>query len=622
MAETHRVIFQPFGRQVEGQAGQTLLELARSVGIDMNAPCGGKGTCGGCRVEVVKGAAPPSECDLRQLNAEELRRDVRLACQTPVTGDMTVVIPRETLLFDQQILEKGIEVRVTLDPAVRRVHVNLAEPDVDDQRADADRVLDAVSEQGVEARISMAASRELPGRLRKMGFKGTAVVVGDQLVHFERGDTSAANYGVAADVGTTTIVAALLDLSTGQPVAVASGANPQASHGDDVVSRIEYCQGSARRVRELQGLVAESLDGLIGDLCRKAEIKRTAIYETVVVGNTTMMHLLLKLDVSHIARAPFIAAVRHGLVADPRDVGLSMNRRGRVYVAPNIAGFIGADTVGVILATAMHRSDMPRMAIDIGTNGELVLGAGDRLLACSTAAGPAFEGARIRYGMRASAGAIDRVDVVDGRIRVHTIGEEPAIGLCGTGLIEAISTGLETGLIGPTGRILSPAEVPGLPTGVAGRVVSNGSGVALELTTLEESGSDHPVLLTQKDVREVQLAKGALYAGAQVLMAEMGLGSEDLGEVLLAGAFGNFIRPDRAKAVGLLPDVPLEKVRFVGNAAGTGARMMLLDKGLRDEAEAISRGVEHVELSGRADFQELFTEAMLFPRFPRQTGRG
>jgi uncharacterized 2Fe-2S/4Fe-4S cluster protein (DUF4445 family) len=262
----------------------------------------------------------------------------------------------------------------------------------------------------------------------------------------------------------------------------------------------------------------------------------------------------------------------------------------------------------------MHESERMRMAIDIGTNGELVLGGRDRLLACSTAAGPAFEGARIRYGMRASAGAIDRVDVADGQMRIHTIGDQPALGLCGTGLIEAVTACLDAGLIDPTGRLLDPADVPGLSKALARRVIRNGAEAAVVLADDSETRSGHVVLLTQRDIREVQLAKAAISAGASVLMAEMGVGPAALDEVLLAGAFGNYIRPDRARRLGLLPDVPLERVKFVGNAAGTGARMMLVDHSLRETAEEISLGVEHLELSGRADFQSLFPEAMFFNR--------
>jgi uncharacterized 2Fe-2S/4Fe-4S cluster protein (DUF4445 family) len=612
MAKTFRVIFQPFGRHVTVAEGQTLLEAARQAGIEMNAPCGGNGTCGGCRVEITRGTPAPTDRGAGQLTIEELGRNLRLACQTRVTRDMTVVIPRETLLFDQQILESGTAVQVELQPNVRRVYFKLSPPSVEDQRSDADRILDALAERGIEATLDLSLARELPERLRKANFGGTAVVVGDRLVHFERGDSSDANYGVAVDVGTTTVVAALLDLASGQEIAVASSANPQACHGDDVVSRILYCQGSKNRARELQRLIVNCLNQLIAELCGKAGIRHTSIHEVVAVGNTTMTHLLLRLDARNIAQAPFIAALRHGVSADPRDLGLSMNARGRVYVGPNIAGFVGADTVAVILAAELQKSRRMRMAIDIGTNGELVLGNSERLLVASTAAGPAFEGARIKYGMRAAAGAIDRVELREGQLRIHTIGDAPAIGICGTGLIEAVSTCLELGIVDVTGRLLAPSDVRGLSKALAARIFDSNGDRAVILATAEESHGGHPVLLTQKDIREVQLAKAAMFAGAQVLLSEMGVKTSGLDEVLLAGAFGNFIRPERARAVGLLPDVPLAKVKFIGNAAGTGARMMLLNRRLRETAEEVSLGVEHVELSGRSDFQQLFADAMLF----------
>ena len=610
MSKTCRVIFQPFGRQVTVPAGQTLLDAAREAGIEMNAPCGGKGTCGGCRVEIVRGTPAPTDSGVHQLTAEEIGRNLRLACQTHVHQDMTVVIPRETLLFDQQILEQGIEHNVPLEPAVQRLHVQMQPPTVDDQRSDGDRLLDALEAHDMQAQVNLDLARELPALLRRNNWSGTCIVVGGNLVDFDRGDTADACYGVAVDIGTTTVVAALMNLRTGQEMAVASSANPQASRGDDVISRIEYCQSSRKRLREMQKMLSTCLNNLLDELARKADIRRTAIYEMAIVGNTTMTHMVLRLEVANIAQTPFVAAMRSGCYAQPRDLGIGINPRGRVYVAPNIAGFVGADTVGVILAANLHDSDGLRMVIDIGTNGELVLGNRERLLACSTAAGPAFEGARIQYGMRASAGAIDRLEVRDGRLVLHTIGDVTPIGLCGTGLIEALSAMLTLGVVEITGRMRTPEEVAHLPPELARRAIRTNGMLAFTLATAEEA--EHPILLTQKDVREVQLAKGAIAAGAQVLLKEYGATLNDLDEVLLAGAFGNYIRPERARAVGLLPDVPLEKVRFVGNAAGTGSRMLLLSDSLRRRAEEISLGVEHVELSGRPDFQMLFADCMMF----------
>jgi uncharacterized 2Fe-2S/4Fe-4S cluster protein (DUF4445 family) len=525
---------------------------------------------------------------------------------------MTVVIPAETLLFDQQILETGIDADVAAEPNVRRECVRLAEPDVADQRSDHDRVLDALGDRGLSPEADLTMLRELPGALRAAAFEGTAVIVGDVLAAFEPGDATGRHVGVAVDVGTTTVVASLMDLATGRQVAVASAANPQASRGDDVVSRIEYCLGGPSQLRQMQELIIGCLNDLVRRLCDEAGVRLSDIFEAAVVGNTTMTHLLLGLPVDHIGRAPFVPAVRQGLSVAARELGLAIHSRGRVYVGPTVAGYVGADTVAAILATRLHESDGLRMVIDIGTNGELVLGNRERLLACSTAAGPAFEGARIKYGMRAAAGAIDRVDIVDGRLRVHAIGDAPAVGLCGTGLIEAVSACLEARIVSTMGQMLPAEELPGLSDDLASRLIRTNGETALCLASAEQCGTGHPVLLTQRDVREVQLAKGAMFAGASVLMAEMGVTAADLDEVLLAGAFGNFIRPDRARQVGLLPAVPPEKVRFVGNAAGTGAKMLLLNRPLRRTAEHVSRSVRHVELSGRADFQTLFAEAMLF----------
>jgi len=455
--------------------------------------------------------------------------------------------------------------------------------------------------------------RELPERLRALDFRPAVVAIGRDIVSLERPGTSDACYGMAFDIGTTTLVGYLMDLGTGKVVAVASRANPQAAYGDDVVARIEYCGRSEDGARRLHDLVVGALNEMVAEACRKAAVKPSVVYEATVVGNTTMNHLLLRLPVAPIARAPFVAAAASAHSVSARDLGLRIHPRGRVYTAPLVASFVGADTVGVILATGMHTSDRLRLAIDIGTNGEIVLGTRERLLACSTAAGPAFEGARIRYGMRAATGAIDHVDLEDGRLVLHTIDEAPAIGLCGTGLIDAVAALLEAGVVDPSGRMRARGDAGALAPSLARRIIGADGETGFVLADKDETHSGHPILLTQRDIREVQLAKGAMAAGVAVLLDEYGARAADIEEVLLAGAFGNFIRPERALAIGLIPPVPIEKVRFVGNAAGSGARMLLVNRDLRRVADDVARGVEHVELSRRPDFQARFAEAMFFP---------
>ncbi|MCX5654554.1 MAG: ASKHA domain-containing protein [Planctomycetota bacterium] len=614
MAEkVHCVIFEPEGRTLYVPHGQTLLEAAQQAGIHINAPCGGTGACSGCRIVIPQDPPPPTEACRRELTGEEIGRNVRLACQTRVEQDMRVVIPEETRLGDQKILTDGAGRAVPLAPNVRKVAVHLPPPSVEDQRSDADRLLDGLADGGLSGlAIDIKVTRELPERLRELEFHPAVVVIGRDVVCLDKPATAEACYGIAFDVGTTTLVGYLVDLVTGRQVAVAGRANPQAAYGDDVIARIEFCGRAKDGARTLHGLVADALNEIVAEVCRKAGVKPAAVYETTVVGNTTMNHLLLRLPTATIARAPFVAASASAHETSAKDLGLRIHPRGRVYTAPLVAGFVGADTVGVILATGMHESDRLRLAIDIGTNGEIVLGTCERLLACSTAAGPAFEGARIRYGMRAATGAIDRVDLEGDRLVLHTIDDAPAVGLCGTGLIDAVAVLVEAGVITPTGLMRAAGDAA-LAPGLARRIGGTDGDTAFVLAAKGETQSGHPILLTQRDVREVQLAKGAMAAGVQILLDEFGAKAEDVEEVLLAGAFGNFIRPDRARAIGLIPPLPLARIKFVGNAAGAGAKMLLLNRDLRRVADDVARGVEHVELSRRPDFQARFAEAMVFP---------
>ena len=610
----HRVVFVPEGRTLNVPDGQTLLEAARSAGIRINAPCGGKGTCGGCRIVVPENPPPPEESCLRVLSGEEIHRNLRLACQLRVRRNLRVVIPEETRLADQKILVDGAERRTALEPNVRKVVLHLPPPSVADQRSDADRLLDGLAEKGLpDLQLDFGAARDLSGRLRALDFETAAVVLGSDVIGLERPSAADACYGVAFDIGTTTLAGYLVNLVTGEVAAAAGRTNPQTVYGDDVVARIEYCGRDKRGARTLQGLVVDAMNAMIREVCCKAAIRPSVVYEVTVVGNTTMNHLLLRLPVDPIARAPFVAASASGQSVPARDLGLKIHPRGRLYAGPLVASFVGADTVGVILATGLHESDRLRMAIDIGTNGEIVLGMRDRLIACSTAAGPAFEGARIRYGMRAATGAIDRVDLDGDRLILHTIDEAPPVGLCGTGLLDAVVALVEAGIVRPNGAMRSAGDLAECPPELARRVVGTDGDIGFVLASDHETRIGHPVLLTQKDIREVQLAKGAIAAGTVMLLEEFGATAADLEEVLLAGAFGNFIRPERALAIGLIPSVPLKKVKFVGNAAGVGARMLLVNRDLRSVAEDVARGTEHIELSRRPDFQQRFAEAMHFP---------
>ncbi|HUV38944.1 MAG TPA: ASKHA domain-containing protein, partial [Planctomycetota bacterium] len=412
--KSYRVLFQPDGRTVEVDEGDTVMDAARKAGIRLNAPCGGTGVCGNCKVLVTDGdGIAVTESDREHFRVYELDEGCRLACQLRVTSDLTVVIPDETRLSDQKILVAGSGRTVAPEAVLTKTHLRLDPPRLPDQRADADRVGQAIDSPGAKFRFPLHVIRSLPRLLRKMNYDVTAVVFDGELICLEPGDTTDTPFGVAVDVGTTTVVGTLFDLRTGESRGVASRTNPQVAYGDDVVSRIDYAGTEKDGLAMLHAGIVGCLNDIVRELTAAAHLRTSDVYELLAVGNTTMMHLLLGIDPFAIAQAPYVGAYRNGRTVAASDVGLRIHRCGKLTVLPNIAGFVGADTVSVILATEMHTGDRLRLAIDIGTNGEIVLGRSAELIASSTAAGPAFEGARIKFGMRAATGAIERVDFDD-----------------------------------------------------------------------------------------------------------------------------------------------------------------------------------------------------------------
>jgi len=605
-----RVTFEPEGRAVHVLEGSTLIEAAVRAGIVLDTPCGGQGTCGKCLVDVTHNAPPPTEAERRHLAPDALAKGARLACQTRVTRDMTVVVPVSTRLFEQKILTDGLGREVTLHPTVAKHHLSLDPPSLEDQRSDADRLLEAIGE---PLEPTLAALGDIPVTLRDSAFRVTAVAAEGRLIAVEPGDTTKHNLGIAFDIGTTTVVGFLIDLCGGRDLGVAARTNPQVALGDDVVSRIAHAMSGPSGLKELQTLIVGCLNDITTECCRQAGVDCAHLYEATVVGNTTMNHLFLGVTPRFVAEAPYVAALRRPVNVPAREIGLRIHPRGLVHTLPNIAGFVGADTVGVILATGLHEAERPCAAVDIGTNGELVMSCRGRLVACSTAAGPAFEGARIRFGMRAADGAIDNI-VINDDLEYNVIGDQPPRGLCGTALIDLVAELLRVGAVDPTGRLLGPQEFPRrTPETIRRRVKEGENGYEFIIVPADEGQADGPIVLTQRDVRELQLAKGAIAAGLRILLREMGLGIEDLHRVLLAGAFGNFIRRSMAQRIGLLPELPHDRILFIGNAAGAGARMALLSKKCKEEANAISERTRYLELAGRPDFQTEFAEAMLFP---------
>jgi len=524
---------------------------------------------------------------------------------------MVVDVPLSARTSEQKILSDGVGVAVSVDPSVARRFVRLSKPTVEDLRCDLDRLIEALPGVGRHP-APLNVVRRLPGLLRQNDFGVTAVVSNGALVGLEPGDASARCLGVAFDIGTTTIVGVLLDLATGADLGVAARTNPQIAHGDDVVSRIQFASMCAENLAELQSRVAGALNEIMTELCAKASVAAGDICRIVAAGNTTMEHLLLGIDPTYLAQAPYVAAVRSGVSPRAAEIGLMANEFARIALVPNIAGFVGGDTVAGILATDLHKSGAIRMLIDIGTNGEIVAGSRDRLVACSCAAGPAFEGMRISRGMRAMEGAIERV-LMPRDVEVGVIGRSRPTGICGTGLIDAVAELLRWGIVDETGRIQEQGDLPqNLPEPLRRRVIECESAGEFVLVPASECGGGHGIHLTQKDIREVQLAKAAVFTGIQVCKKTLGVSDEDIEEVMLAGAFGNYIRREMARRIGLLPDMPISKIRFVGNSAGAGAKMALASRSRMREAEEISLKTEYLELAANMEFQEIFADSLFF----------
>jgi uncharacterized 2Fe-2S/4Fe-4S cluster protein (DUF4445 family) len=432
------------------------------------------------------------------------------------------------------------------------------------------------------------------------------------VVAVERGDTTAMKFGLAIDVGTTSVVTTLIELESGEQLASVSSLNPQAVFGGDLMSRIAFAQFNPTNLRKLQTRIVGLLNQHVAEVCRTSGVLPKWIYKAVVVGNTCMHHLLLGIDPSHVGLAPYAPVMRHAAVLPARDLPLKIAPEARVCLLPLVAGFVGADAVAVALATRLADSPALRVAVDIGTNGEVLLGSRERLLACSAPAGPALEGAQIRHGMRGAQGAIDKV-TIDHDVHIHTIGETPALGICGSGLIDLLAGLLDAGVIDWTGLIQVDAR-DSLPPALRGRVAMRGEERVFVVLRPGEAGARAEIVLTQDDVRQVQLAKGAIASGITMLLHVAAVPLERVEELLLAGGFGNYLSILSAIRIGLIPALPFGRVRYVGNAASLGAQLCLLSEAERARAETIASRIEHVSLAAHPDFEQIFVDAMNFPR--------
>ena len=595
------VTYQPFDRTTRVPPGTTLFSAAHWIGLPIDSTCGGRGTCGKCKVRVLEGASEVSPADHRLLRKDEVENGWRLSCQARIYEDITCEVPQ--LLRVPKAATMGLSRLVIIDPNVRKVYLELTEPDLHDQRSDVTRLREALTAEGHDMSASVPVLRTLPKALREAGFKVTAVLAGEHLVAVEPGDTTEECFGVAFDVGTTTLVGTLMNLRTGMAAAVRSTLNGQAPYGADVISRISHAMNGADSIEELKTAVVATMNGILDELYGEAGITPERTYEAVVVGNVTMLHLLLGIDPTPISMMPFTPAFMDALSVPAREVGLRIHPAGYVQTLPAIGAYVGADIVSGVLATNIAREDKLRVFVDVGTNGEIVIGNSRRTLATAAPAGPAFEGSQIKCGMRATDGAIEGVQLGEG-VELQVIGGDVApLGLCGSGLVDAVAQLLNVGLLDHSGRMRSAADVPDHP--LADRLIEV-EGVRAFL--LAEG-----VYLSQRDVRELQFAKGSIATGIKILMNILGVAAADLDEVYLGGSFGSYLNPESAKIIGLVPDVDVDKIVAVGNSAGEGAKIALLSYRERQVAFELPSRIEYIELSGRSDFNDAFVEVLRFP---------
>jgi uncharacterized 2Fe-2S/4Fe-4S cluster protein (DUF4445 family) len=600
-------------RAVRVPPGVSVFDAASWNGIAIDSTCGGHGTCHKCRVRVDGETLPITRHDVKTFTPDQIAGGWRLACLLRAHRNLAVDVP--PLTTRPQAATVGVGRQVILRPACVKRYVELDEPTLADQRPDLVRLTDALPDLEVSADLSVL--RRLTTVLREADYKVTAVVIDEALVDVEAGDTTGRRYALAVDLGTTTVVATLLDLRTGTPVAVASMLNRQQPFGADVITRISATMTDPAALERLRTAAGETLAELAAQVCREGEVEPTEVYEVALAGNATMTALALGIDPEPLGVAPFVMSTARPPTVLAADLGLSLHPRARATVLPALGAYVGGDVVAGMLASGMDRDKRTRLFIDVGTNCEIVLSDGDTLLATAAPAGPAFEGGAIRCGMRAAPGAIETVALGDGssdEVDLGVIGDEEPRGLCGSGLVDATSELLRLGLLDATGRMVGTDVAASVAPGLSDRMAQVGQE---RVFLLHRPSPDAPpeecVYLSQRDVRELQFAKAAISTGWSLLLDELGLAPHEVQQVLLAGSFGTYLSPAAAVRIGLVPNIALPRIVAAGNVAGEGARMVLLSLRERAGAQALLEEVTYVELSDRADFNDRFVEQLGFP---------
>ena len=595
------ITYEPHEKSTRVPEGTSLFSGAHWIGLPIESSCGGRGTCGKCKVKIT-GEAEVTDADHRELKQTEIDQGWRLSCKQLVSRDTVCFVPE--LMRKPKAATMGLHRMVVLEPNVVRVTLTLDEPTIEVPRDDMERLREALHAEGYGLDPDdVETLRMVPPRIQDRT-EVVAIMCGEHLVDIEPPDAPAVAYGVAIDLGTTTVVATVMDLGSGMAVGVASGLNRQAQFGGDVISRIAHSMKGADELEELRAAAVGTVQAILDEAIAEAGIDHEHVYEIVLVGNATMLHLLMGIDAKQIAVSPFSPVWREALDLRAADIGLRIHPRGRLAFLPALGAYVGADIVAGLVATGIAREPRCRLFVDVGTNGEIALGTGERTVATAAPAGPAFEGAQLKCGMRAADGAIEQVILGD-TVELKVIGDMEPVGLCGSGLIDAVAQLRLSGLLNAGGRMLSreAAEAAGHP--LAHHIIKVEDALAFRL--------HGEIYLSQRDIRELQFAKAAVATGIRSLMEETDVRADDLEEVLLAGSFGSYINPESAVIIGVVPSVSVDKIVAAGNAAGEGAKMTLLSFRERQIANELPTRVEYLELSAVPGFNDNFVTATMFP---------
>ena len=601
--------FEPSGATVRVPPGVTVFDAASWNGIAIDSTCGGHGTCKKCRVRIEEGAVPTGSLDARAFTPAELEEGWRLACRAQAECSLKVDVP--PLVTRPKAATVGVGRQVILHPVLQKRYVELEEPALNDQRSDFQRLQDAIDD--LELQPEPGVLRRLPRILRQSDFRVTAVVVDDLLIDVEPGDTSAHQHAIAFDLGTTTVVATLLDVTTGTPVAVRSMLNKQQPFGADVISRISATMLDPNALERLHRLSGDTLQELAEEVCAQGGIDPSQVYEVALAGNATMTAIALGVDPEPMGVAPFIMATRSYPELPAGELGLKLHPRARANVFPALGAYVGGDIVAGLLASGMSRDKRLRLFIDVGTNCEVALGSAEGLVCTAAPAGPAFEAAQIACGMRAAEGAIEVVRLRDDGVELGVIGDAEPVGICGSGLVDAVAELVRVGLLDRSGRFVSEEDAAGIAPELAPRLTARSDGTRIFVLHDPDGDGEGSVHLSQRDIRELQFAKAAIATGWQLLVEDLGIRVKDIQQVILAGSFGSYLSPASAVRIGLVPQLALPRIVSAGNVAGEGAKMALLSLQERHAAEAMLEQVRYLELSDRPDFNDRFVEQLAFP---------